>query len=670
MARLEAVIALYALTAEGQEIVRAMDLRQMWGQPLFFKSSGFFGWAAIGEAKPLGLIHELSHSYWGAFPVRGLPELEWDVPEGPWNSPAMDRYHEDILTFLGQPPDHFEVLRARLRDPPGATEDGPGVLFHNAEADVVSASAGGLNLIPPILRKYWHRFIGPGEFRDWYEALAWYQGLEPEERALANKYIGFNHLDLKPYRSLKSEDPENLDSQTTVILLQEEQQRLRDFAQQFQSFQLAPEEGQDHSGWRAYLRAMLALHSRHPGELVSLGDPIAGDLAKALDFISSLDKRTPEHKSVLVREEIADLPLLEYLLPILDNRTLVSLFATEPSLPSFRALKGTFAFMQLVEQLAPEASDILSTGQRKVTEAADKLQNALSAFESAPDADLRLFLDLLKDSNHETTTKVVSALADSTLRQLLERAPAQLRFILEPPRLLGMLGIAENGEVTAIIDGIQGMMENTSGASRVDAAFVEAMYQVVATIGERDQPGALQIIGSQNFPLDEFINMHPETASLVLASDLDATIALVSRGDRIRQPPGRLIYTLIDTDPELASMVVAHLSRAGAEDIAINSLAQVAYDSSRLATVPGLPISLEADGRFFAALLEQEGPAWLQVQLSMAVDVYRQRIADAEVAADFLTRYRETLEAAAATLPQAEAGEALRDLIQRAFSEN
>lgn len=61
--RLDAVIGLYELTDEGAALLRSLDLRQMRSEPGFFGSYGFHGWAGVGEAKPIPVMHELSHSY-------------------------------------------------------------------------------------------------------------------------------------------------------------------------------------------------------------------------------------------------------------------------------------------------------------------------------------------------------------------------------------------------------------------------------------------------------------------------------------------------------------------------------------------------------------------------------------------------------------------------------
>ena len=178
--RSEAVAQLHRITPEGLEMLRSLDVRQMSGQPGWFGSYGFKLWTGIGEARPGVVMHELSHAYWGAFPVTGFPELSWEVPEG--RSSAMERYHQDVLKFMGQPPDPYELLRSRL---PNDDQD---ALFHLVDADLVATVAADLNLLPPILRKYWDNFLSPGPFRSWYDAMAWYQGLSNEDRALANKY--------------------------------------------------------------------------------------------------------------------------------------------------------------------------------------------------------------------------------------------------------------------------------------------------------------------------------------------------------------------------------------------------------------------------------------------------------------------------------------------------
>ena len=63
--------------------------------------------------------------------------------------------------------------------------------FTNLEADLVYGTGGDLALVPPVLRKYWARFLSPGPFGTWYAAAAWHQSLPDQDRAQANKYLGF-----------------------------------------------------------------------------------------------------------------------------------------------------------------------------------------------------------------------------------------------------------------------------------------------------------------------------------------------------------------------------------------------------------------------------------------------------------------------------------------------
>ena len=98
------MVALYRPTPTGEALLRSLDLRHLPDEPGFFGSYGFFGWAGVGEAKPIGVMHELGHSYWGGFPVIGRPHLSWERPEEGEIAPALASYHRDILAFMAQPP--------------------------------------------------------------------------------------------------------------------------------------------------------------------------------------------------------------------------------------------------------------------------------------------------------------------------------------------------------------------------------------------------------------------------------------------------------------------------------------------------------------------------------------------------------------------------------------
>ena len=205
--RVDTVVALYQPTEAGEALLRSLDLRQMKGDPGFFGSYGFNQWAGVGEALPIGVMHELGHSYGGGFPVETRPDLSWDIGPDSGLSTAMKSYHRDILAFMAQPPDEFELLRQRLRNLPDISSENTEPVFHNLEADMVYNTAGSLNLVPPILRKYWSSFLPAGRFDDWYGAAGWFQSLSPDEVSATGKWLGFEHLDLRQYPLLDPATP-------------------------------------------------------------------------------------------------------------------------------------------------------------------------------------------------------------------------------------------------------------------------------------------------------------------------------------------------------------------------------------------------------------------------------------------------------------------------------
>ena len=154
--RIDAVVALYGVSDEGRRWLEGYDLRQMVGQPGWFGSFGSQRWAGVGQAIPHSVFHEVSHSYFGAFPVSGRPDLEWGSDDG---SPAIDQYHTDLETFMFQPPGPYEPLRERFRNLPNLSKGAYPDLYHTGEADLMYTTGGNLGLIPPILRKYFDRFL-------------------------------------------------------------------------------------------------------------------------------------------------------------------------------------------------------------------------------------------------------------------------------------------------------------------------------------------------------------------------------------------------------------------------------------------------------------------------------------------------------------------------------
>ena len=356
--RLDAVIALYNLTEGGAALIRSLDLRQMRGDPGFFGSFGFKKWAGVGEAKPIGVVHEISHSYWGGFPVQGFPELSWGIPEGSELSTAMERYHADILAFMAQPPDDYELFRQRLRNLPQLSNNNLEPLFHNLEADLVYGTGGDLALVPPVLRKYWARFLSPGPFGTWYAAAAWHQSLPDQDQAQANKYLGFEHLDLRGYGSLSfPKEPANSVELQRAVLAEEERQRLFDLAEQFDLLLGGPQKEENFQFWRSYLRDKVELHRQHPDYLAALESSRAADLAAALDFLTDLTGLSAQDQARLLEEELVSQPFLVNFFPALENPTLLELFRAAEQLPRGPigpTLQATASFVERLERFTVE----------------------------------------------------------------------------------------------------------------------------------------------------------------------------------------------------------------------------------------------------------------------------------------------------------------------------
>ena len=173
----------------------------------------------------------------------------------------------------------------------------------------------------------------------------------------------------------------------------------------------------------------------------------------------------------------------------------------------------------------------------------------------------------------------------------------------------------------------------------------------------------LEVLVEKPFPLEAFIQRQPEAVVALLDSDLDTAVGLVLESDPVVSPPARIIYRLINADPVLAARLVQALEDLGEVEVVMESLAYFAYDKSRSERVPGLPISLEHDGRFLSSLLREQGSEWLIQRLSEVFQVYGRRSADGQVDSGFLIQYRESLEAAVALLPDDGAKEELERII-------
>ena len=133
-------------------------------------------------------------------------------------------------------------------------------------------------------------------------------------------------------------------------------------------------------------------------------------------------------------------------------------------------------------------------------------------------------------------------------------------------------------------------------------------------------------------------------------------------------PPQRFVYRLIHEDPAFAALVVGRLHDRGERDSVLESLAHFAYDADRLEAVPGLPISLAANGRFLARLLEDRGPQWLEARLDEVVRTYTLRVEEGDVPPDFLAAYRRTLNLSVSEVSEGSDKRALTRVVESALS--
>ena len=667
--RIDAIVALYQPTKAGEALLRSLDLRQMEGEPGFFGSYGFTEWAGVGEASPIGVAHELGHSYWGGFKVAGRPDLSWAIPSGSTLSPALESYHQDVLTFITQPPDDFELLRQRLRNLPDVSSDNPEPIIHNMEADVVYNTAGSLNLVPPVLRKYWADFLPAGRFDDWYGAAGWFQSLSQDDVSLAGKWLGFEHLDLRQYPSLDpATPPEDILLAAQRVIETEEKERLRDLAYQFDLLIGYPQNDEDFEFWRRYLRDKVTLYRDHPAHLAVFSISRAEQIDSALRFLAAPATGSPAQQAQRLADRLVVEPFLVNFLPAVDNQVLVELFSSGTALPEGKTLQATASFVERLKIFGAKVDSVLRAGRSDPTAGAAELESFITDTGLDQKEDIKLFFDLFKDIDRKAAKDVTFALSNETIQGLMVPAPFQLRTILGPEELLSKLGIeSDAANQSSVRDGIALLVEEPSGNFQVDEPFLAAMFQVVAERAEDDPLETALLLMDSPFPLEGMILAQPTAASSIFKSDREFGLALVRNSDSLIAPPWRIMYRLVKTDPSLAAGMLAEFQRRGEAVLVAESLAYLAYDKDRQERSPLLPISLADDGRFLGSLFKEEGAEWLAARLSESVELYRQRVSANEVGADFLERYRETLEFAAAFLDDGETRKGLTEIIRRAF---
>ena len=267
-----------------------------------------------------------------------------------------------------------------------------------------------------------------------------------------------------------------------------------------------------------------------------------------------------------------------------------------------------------------------------------------------------------------TARAVAGALDASMVRRLLEAVPAALRSLLEPEKLLDVLGVSLTSTPDELAEGVDLLVEHTSGNFRIDEPFLDALYRVFEARTATGAAGLLGVAGRSRFPIEGYLMRFPEAAVAMLASDLDLTADLAAKSDSVTFPPARFLYRVMHADPNLAAGIVDRLDRRGEDELVTEALVHFAYDCQRLAAVPGLPIAVENIGHFLSALINENSTDWLEARLRQAVGKYSQLVAHGELPADFLTAYRTTLEAAAESRDDAPSRAALNRIVDNVFA--
>ena len=656
------MVGLYGLSEEGAALVGSLDLRQTRGDPGFFGSYGFNSWAGVGEAKPIGVMHELGHSYWGGFPVEGSPELSWERPNSQELSPALLSYHADVLALMAQPPDGFEVLRQRLRNLPKLSSANPEPLIHNLEADMVYNTGGDLALVPPILRRYWSRFLQPGSFGSWENAVGWFRGLSRDDRSLAGKFLGFEHLDLRSYNVAGGPDLDSISLENyREILVREEKQRLFDLADQFDLLVGDAQKDENFGFWRGYLRDKADLHRRHPEYMASLELERALALAEALKFTVDLVSLSPVGQASRLRRELPKQPILINFLPALENETLLLIFADSAPLPEGPTLQATASFVDRLNRFGRVVDQVITAGRSNSPQGAAELVGFLEDTGYAPEEDIKLFFELFGDSHRGTATGILRVSDKDSFRRSIEVAPFHLRSLLTADELLPKLGIVPSAGLEELALGIAILVEEPSGNFIVDEPYLLAMYRVVAARTSGDPGEMTGILGQDSFPMEGFIMAQPAAAVAVMRSDKEAALAIVRQSDAVVSPPARIMYRLIHADPDLATAMMVALDEQGDTGLVVESLAYFAYDEERSKLLSGLADALDQDGKLLQGLLKQKGSDWLTQRLGEAFSLH-----GGDGPEDFRARYRSTLDAATATLGEAGERENLQRIIELA----
>lgn len=681
--RIAAVVAIWGFSEDGQRWLESYDLRQMYGQPAWFGSYGHDNWAGAGEAIPRVIVHELSHSYWGEFHVEGLPDLSWEKDQD-GVAPAMAQYRRDLETFMSQPPDRFEPLRDRFRNMPDLFNGEYPDLYHFGEADIVHFTGGDLDLVPPILRKYYSSYLTPAgvagdDIRDWGAAIAWWRGLNDHDRDAAGDVFGLQHFPLERYR-VPARPGARLTEKAGETLAREQRQRLSDFAGQFEliksrEFALVDAAGVNRgfSFWRNYLSEMKGLHRAQPGVLRDHSSALARNLGAALDFYIGVERLSPASQAERYRLRATE-PAVREMAVLLKARAIVDLFGTSqaPPLPGGpgggsqsgpEAAIGHYAAKLAVTAARVDA--VLSAGRQGPEKGAAELEAYLASLsDSELRSDVGLIFDLLRDADPDLTGQVLPALRDDVLLRLLSVQPSAARAgEIGPTRLLRAAGVVRGAGVETLLRGAATLAEHSSGNFAIDLPYELAVFDVIEALGRADPAGALRVISGSGMRIDPWIERGSTEMLSIFDRARPEAAMLISGFNGPRTSPQRIIHSLAALDPGLAADLLTRAASRTGGDLGARGLLEFTYDAYWRGAGGGVAVEPALTGRFMAALAIINGDNWLRSGYDHAVALMRRWAATGETEPGSEAELRRTLSEAARA-----SGPAAADLIGRLLS--
>ncbi len=632
------------------------DFRQMFGRPAWYGSHGAAGWAGAGEADPRIVLHELGHSWWGAFPVEGRPDLTWDRVDGQIPR-ALSQFHADVEWFLRQPPDSFEPLRDRFRNMPNLSHGDYPDLQHFSEADLVNVTGGNLALIPPVLRKYFSPFLAAEGVAsdlavDWPSAIGWFRGLPEEERRIAREVFGLQHLPHDLYEDVPELSGAELDPHVVSAFQAEERQRLLDFAEQFglikQSSSAVYDAANVNRGfsfWRGYLADKKRLHGLYPEVLGDHPSAAARELGKAFDFYLGLDGETAESQ---VRAAAARLhePTIREFAVLLKPRAIVQLFADRPGTDVIdRAISER---ARELAEIARSVDEIVQAARRSDEEGAATLEAYLDSYsDDELRSGLNIAVALIRDTDRDIANRIFPLLSDAALLRILEVKPDQARAAeIGPQRLLEAVGVTSGASVASIASGARRLQENSSGNYAIDRPYNDAVYDVIESLGASDPAAAIAALGVSDMRLRPWIHRRSDEALQMMRLEPGLAAGLLAAVPGPRETPDGLLHETIDHNPEVAAALLVAMEDQGVEDIAARTLMTLAFDAYWTEWGGVVGVDPELDARFLVELARLRGNDWLEDRFRNGVQRVRLEIEAGETDPQFIGQLRRTLTAA------------------------